>query len=139
MKHPGEKLTRKDLDEFLAFNLNEVCQYIDDGQQRAYAVVGTVAAAGEVVQESMLNLYFDNLAIDRKELTQAIALFSGMQLMTVLCDCDQSNMIFCDANAYSSHPLYDYGEELRLHEAPEFVYYRDSTYALRDELKSLGC
>jgi len=79
--------TRTAFDTFLMLDLKDVKEEFPDVSMRAYALLTTLAAGGDCMDESLLRGYIHEAEIPEELLVDYLAYFSGMNLFSVVCDC----------------------------------------------------
>jgi hypothetical protein len=100
--------------------LNEICDDLEDDLEfRSYAIVGTIAAAGNEIQESMLKLYISNVPLDKESVNDHLACFSGMEILDILCDCG-TNTTHCMKAAVESRPFFQIGKDYKKNETVQY-------------------
>jgi hypothetical protein len=78
---------RSEFDMFLMLDLKDIKEELPDPSIRAYALLTTLAAGGDELQESMFRAYIAEADIPEDLLVDYLAYFAGMKLFYVVCDC----------------------------------------------------
>jgi hypothetical protein len=127
----GRLETQLELDQFLMFDLADLCGTIEDQELRAYALAMTIGATGGEISESWLSLYLSTCPVDKTQIDIHLSVFFGMQLINVTCDC---NKISCEVGRLQSHAGYHLGSHYLSNESPQYKDAKIRVEALREEL-----
>lgn len=130
----GQRLeTQLDIDKFLMFELSEVCKEIEDQKLRAYAIAMTISAVGDSIQESWIRLYLSQCPVEKNEMDIHLAVFQGMGLLDIACDCEGYNPS-CMPSRFKMHSGYVLGEKYKANNSVEYKGAKSRVDALRSEL-----
>jgi hypothetical protein len=124
--------TQLEIDQFLMFELADVCGLIENQELRAYAIGLTIGAAGDEICESWLKIYLSSCAVNKEQMDIHIAVFNGMELITITCDCDDE--LSCMKVRFHGHPGYALGQTYKEHKTPEYLDARARFDSLRQDL-----
>ena len=126
-----------DIDQFLMFGLNDLCEEVEDHEMRAYAIAMTIAASGVDVPESMLKMYLTSCIVDEDHMNVHLSAFMGMNLLTVNCDCE-SHMSDADClyGILINHHAFEIGHAFLQANSMEYLDAKDRVAALRFDLQN---
>ena len=124
--------TQLEIDQFLMFELADVCGLIENQELRAYAIAMTIGAAGDEISESWLKIYLSSCAVDKEQMDIHIAVFNGMGLMNITCDCNDE--FSCMKVRFMGHPGYSLGQTYKTMESHEYLDARERFESLRQDL-----
>ena len=122
------------IDQFLMFNLSEICTEIDDQELRAYALTMTLAAFGNNLPESMLKMYLCPCDIDKDQINIHLSAFLGMNLISLECDCI-NKVSECMYQQLIDHQAFSLGKSFLQNETMEYLDARDRVVALKQDLE----
>jgi hypothetical protein len=123
-----------EVDQFLMFNLAEICKEIEDDELKAYAMTVTLAALGAGIPESMLQMYLSPCDINLDEMNIHLSVFLGMELISIQCDCID-DLINCNYNKLLGHNGFALGRSFYENQTMEYLDARDRVLALKTELE----
>ncbi len=97
------------MDEYLMFELSDAVDYFDDVDMQIQEICVVLAASSDLMSETFLRMYTEGLKVDQANLAIAIAFFSGLDLLHIVCDCEASDKPLCDFHYVGHNRYYEAG------------------------------
>lgn len=115
---------------YIIEDMAEVTEYFDDPSEQAKQICIILSVFEGIIPETFFRLYTDTLDIDKEILYNAVAYFTGMGKMWVVCDCEQDAML-CDMLPSAQGPFYELGQMAACTQSDAWVFLGDLILAMK--------
>ncbi len=118
--------------QFLLEGLAEVVDYFPDHSHRAHEVC-KVLSIGSPIPETYFRLYTENIDIDENTFYNAVAYFSGIGELKIVCDCYEDHNL-CSIFTIEQTIMFDIGVAAKIAENGDYLSICAELAGLREEV-----
>jgi hypothetical protein len=114
-------------------DLKDIKEEFPDVSIRAYALLTTLAAGGDEIQESILRGYIYEAEIPEDLLVDYLAYFAGMKQFFVICDCHVPET--CDIISLMNNEWFTKGLNAHSEQSDEYIKVKSDIQELKEALE----